>query len=130
MWQCTHRRHTLGVIMHLIRSSAFMCMCRCLLHAHIVYSDKSVSLEFGSRKVGLDIVEQALKEKKIDSEEACAVIEQLVSSPLPTERGLADEALDGLRKVQGAFGSIGTEVSLSTDCPENESAPHHNRFES
>lgn len=110
-----------GGSMHLIRSSAFLHLCACRLHAQIVYSNKSKSLDFGSREAGLDIVEQALKDKKLSHEEGCAVIEQIMLSSLPTERGLVDDKLDELREVQEELGSIGIEVFLSTSRPTSES---------
>ncbi len=116
--------------MPLIRSAAHLHMCVCGLHAHIIYADKSISLEFGSREAGLDIVEQALKDKKLASEEGCAVIEQIIQCHLPTERSVADEALDDLRAVQDELGSVGIEVFLSTSRPTSESARNQGQLES
>lgn len=119
-----------GGVMHLIRSSAFLHLCTCRRHAQIIYTNKSRSIDFGSREVGLDIIEEALQEKRLSPEEGCAVIEQIMSSPLPTERNPVDDKLDELREVQAELGSLGIEVFLSTSRPADESIRHQDQLES
>jgi len=110
--------------MNLIRSSAYLHVCgRCKLHAYIVYTDGSSSLNFGSRETGLDIVEQNLKEKKLSPEEGCVVIEQIVASPLSIESDVVDMMLEGLRELNEAAGNADTEFFLRA-CREPTNSTH------
>lgn len=111
--------------MDLIRSSAFLLMCSCGRHAQIIYSDQSRSLNFGSREAGLDIIEQVLKDKKITAEEGCAVIGQIMSSPLPTERGRMDMVLNDIRTTNVVPSSLVMEVFLSVSRPTDQSVCDH-----
>ena len=69
----------------------------------------------------MDIIEQSLTNRNITKEEACAVIEQIMNSQLPIERGEIDYAIEALHEVYGDDVETNLEVYMSVSSPSMSS---------
>ncbi|MCL5012088.1 MAG: hypothetical protein M1320_01555 [Patescibacteria group bacterium] len=102
----------------MIQRVAYLELCpHCGLHAHIRFSDNSVSEEFLDQSSGKDLVQKVHRENKIDQSEFSIINEQIERSPLPVKDGVQQKLMRLINKLRQIESKIDNTDGDDSDIP-------------